>query len=51
VLPSRNDRLFKTKGKTVYEVLLDIYKEFGCYQEKLISLTKKERLVPKKFRP
>jgi len=32
---------FKTKGKTVYEVLLDIYKEFGCYQEKLISLTKK----------
>lgn len=32
---------FKSKGKTVYEVLLDIYKEFGCYQEKLISLTKK----------
>ncbi|WP_104384582.1 phospho-sugar mutase [Sphingobacterium sp. HMA12] len=31
---------FKSKGKTVYEVLLDIYKEFGCYQEKLISLTK-----------
>ena len=32
---------FKSKGKTVYEVLMDIYKEFGCYQEKLISLTKK----------
>ena len=32
---------FKSKGKTVYEVLLDIYQEFGCYQEKLISLTKK----------
>ncbi len=32
---------FKSKGRTVYEVLLDIYKEFGCYQEKLISLTKK----------
>ncbi|MDF2516660.1 MAG: phosphoglucomutase [Sphingobacterium sp.] len=32
---------FKSKGKTVYEVLLDIYQKFGCYQEKLISLTKK----------
>lgn len=32
---------FKSKGKTVYDVLLDIYQEFGCYQEKLISLTKK----------
>ncbi len=32
---------FKSKGKTVYEVLLAIYQEFGCYQEKLISLTKK----------
>lgn len=32
---------FKSKGKTVYEVLLELYKEFGCYQEKLISLTKK----------
>ncbi|WP_312362620.1 phospho-sugar mutase [Sphingobacterium sp.] len=32
---------FKSKGKTVYEVLMNIYKEFGCYQEKLISLTKK----------
>lgn len=31
---------FKSRGKTVYEVLLDIYQEFGCYQEKLISLTK-----------
>lgn len=32
---------FKSKGKTVYEVLMELYKEFGCYQEKLISLTKK----------
>ena len=32
---------FKSQGKTVYQVLLDIYKQFGCYQEKLISLTKK----------
>ncbi|MGB3066079.1 phospho-sugar mutase [Sphingobacterium thalpophilum] len=32
---------FKSQGKTVYQVLLDIYKHFGCYQEKLISLTKK----------
>ncbi|WP_429625941.1 phospho-sugar mutase [Sphingobacterium sp. HSC-15S19] len=32
---------FKAEGKTVYEVLMEIYKEFGCYQEKLISLTKK----------
>lgn len=32
---------FKSKGKTVYDVLLDVYQQFGCYQEKLISLTKK----------
>ncbi|UXD69042.1 phospho-sugar mutase [Sphingobacterium faecium] len=32
---------YKSKGKSLYEVLLDIYQEFGCYQEKLVSLTKK----------
>lgn len=29
------------KGKTLYQVLKDIYKEFGFYKEGLISLTKK----------
>ncbi len=32
---------FKTQGKTVFEVLLELYENYGCYQEKLISLTKK----------
>ncbi len=32
---------YKSKGKSLYEVLLDLYQEFGCYQEKLVSLTKK----------
>ncbi|MGJ1525491.1 phospho-sugar mutase [Sphingobacterium spiritivorum] len=32
---------FKNKGKSVYDVLMDIYQEFGCYREKLVSLTKK----------
>ena len=32
---------FKNEGKTIYQVLLEIYQQFGCYQEKLISLTKK----------
>ena len=32
---------FKTQGKTVFEVLIDLYEEYGCYQEKLISITKK----------
>ncbi len=31
---------FKDQGKSLFEVLLDLYKEFGFYQEKLISLTK-----------
>lgn len=30
----------RDNGKSIYELLLDIYKEFGYYQEKLISLTK-----------
>lgn len=29
------------QGKTLYQVLKDIYKEFGVYREKLVSLTKK----------
>ena len=29
------------KGKTFYELLCDIYREFGLYKEKLVSLTKK----------
>lgn len=32
---------FKQQGKTVFEVLLDLYETYGFYQEKLISLTKK----------
>ena len=29
------------QGKTPYQLLLEIYKEFGLYKEKLVSLTKK----------
>lgn len=32
---------FKEKGKNLFDVLLDLYVEYGFYQEKLISLTKK----------
>src|SRR5690606_10806461 len=32
---------FKSQGKTLFDVLLDIYGTYGFYQEKLISLTKK----------
>ncbi|MFD1769337.1 phospho-sugar mutase [Sphingobacterium suaedae] len=32
---------FKNQGKSVFDVLLDIYGSYGFYQEKLISLTKK----------
>ena len=31
----------KDQGMTMYEQLLDIYKEFGLYKEKLISVVKK----------
>lgn len=31
----------KDKGKTLYEMLLDIYKEFGVYKEELISVVRK----------
>ncbi len=30
-----------SKGKTLYEMLLDIYIEFGLYKERLLSVTKK----------
>ncbi len=29
------------QGKTPYQLLMDIYREFGLYKEKLVSLTKK----------
>lgn len=32
---------FKGEGKTLFDVLLDLYVEYGFYKEKLISLTKK----------
>lgn len=32
---------FKNQGKTVFDVLLELYEQYGFYQEKLISLTKK----------
>lgn len=32
---------FKGQGKTLFDVLIDLYVQYGFYQEKLISLTKK----------
>ncbi|WP_052258663.1 hypothetical protein [Sphingobacterium sp. T2] len=32
---------FKNQGKTLFEVLIDLYVQYGFYKEKLISLTKK----------
>ena len=32
---------FKNQGKSLYDVLLELYEKYGFYQEKLISLTKK----------
>jgi phosphoglucomutase len=32
---------YKDQGRSVYDALLDIYVEYGCYKEKLISITKK----------
>ncbi|MCE7056117.1 phospho-sugar mutase [Algoriphagus sp. AGSA1] len=32
---------YKTEGKTVFDVLADIYAQFGFYKESLISVTKK----------
>ena len=31
---------FKSQGKTLHEVLTELYQQFGYYKEKLISLTK-----------
>jgi phosphoglucomutase len=31
----------KSKGRSLYQKLLDLYVEYGCYQEHLISITKK----------
>ncbi len=32
---------YKDQGRSIYDALLDIYVEYGCYKEKLISITKK----------
>jgi phosphoglucomutase len=32
---------YKSKGKSLFDALLDIYAEYGLYMEKLVSLTKK----------
>ena len=32
---------YKTQGKTVFEVLAEVYQQFGFYKETLISVTKK----------
>jgi phosphoglucomutase len=31
----------KAKGRSLYQKLIDLYVEYGCYQEHLISITKK----------
>jgi phosphoglucomutase len=33
----------KTKGRSLYQKLIDLYVTYGCYQEDLISITKKGR--------
>ena len=33
----------KSRGKSLYDKLLQLYVQFGCYQEHLISITKKGR--------
>ncbi|MFT4855341.1 MAG: phosphoglucomutase [Algoriphagus sp.] len=32
---------YKTKGKTVFDILAEVYQQFGFYKESLISVTKK----------
>lgn len=32
---------FKNKGQSLFDVLLDLYKTYGVYHEKLVSITKK----------
>ena len=41
---------YKDQGSSLYETLINLYVEHGFYRERLISITKKGRLVPKKFR-
>lgn len=31
----------KSHGKSLWNLLMDVYAEFGCYQERLVSITKK----------
>jgi phosphoglucomutase len=31
----------KQKGRSLYEKMIDLYVQFGCYQEHLLSITKK----------
>jgi phosphoglucomutase len=38
---AETDAWAATKGKTLYEMLIDIYLEFGLYKESLISVVKK----------
>lgn len=35
----------KANGKTVYEYLIDIYKDLGMYYEGLVNITKKGKMV------
>lgn len=35
---------YKDQGSSLYEVMLDMYQEYGFYKEKLISITKKGKL-------
>ena len=32
---------YKDQGRSLWDALLDIYEEYGCYKEKLIAITKK----------
>lgn len=32
---------FKTRGRTLFDALMELYEKFGCYQERLVSITKK----------
>ena len=31
----------KSKGRSLYQKLIDLYVQYGCYKEHLISITKK----------
>jgi phosphoglucomutase len=31
----------KQKGRSLYQKMIDLYVQFGCYQERLLSITKK----------